>query len=122
MSSRAIQQSQSPIMAFSVMVFSAKMPSVVQCPILNAISHDPMKVSNSCLHAFSRADVIIFLAMQRRLAGWKDEHIPRGFPVHVLNSGTMMEVVKSFGVVTVFSIRLNSSSKHLCRFSLPNLH
>ena len=40
-----------------------------------------------------------FFVVKRRLTGWKDEHISRGFPV--LNSGTMMEVVKSFGVVTV---------------------
>ena len=54
-----------------------------------------------------------------RLTGQKDKHMPCGFPV--LKSGTMMEVVKSAGVVIVLSIRLNSRSWHLCRFSLPNL-
>ena len=65
-------------------------------------------------------DIIIFLPVHRRLTGQKDERMPRGFSV--LNSGTMMEVVKSFGIVIVFIIRLNSSNKHLCRFSLPNLY
>ena len=42
------------------------------------------------------------------------------FPV--LKSGTMMEVVKLSGIVIVLVIKLISSNKHLCRFSLPNLY
>ena len=93
---------------------------MVECPFLNATCRGPMKVSNSGLHALNIDDVIIFLSVHRRLTGRKDEHIPCGFPV--LKSGTMMEVVKSSGVIIVLSIRLNSISRHLCRFSLPNLY
>ena len=42
------------------------------------------------------------------------------FPV--LKSGAMMEVVKLSGIVIVLVIKLISSNKHLCRFSLPNLY
>ena len=34
----------------------------------------------------------------------------------------MIKILKSFGIVTVCIIGLNSSNKHLCRFSLPNVY
>ena len=74
---------------------------------------------NSGLHVLNRADVITSLAVHRKLTGWKDEHMSRGFPV--FKSGTMMEVVKSSGVVILLRIRWKSCSRHLCRFLLPNL-
>ena len=73
-----------PYQGFLSDEFYVKTQSVVQCSFLKAICHGPMKVSNSGLHALSRADVIICLAVQRRLTGQKDEQIPHGFPV--LNS------------------------------------
>lgn len=73
--------SPSPYQSFLGDGFHGIMQSVVLCPFLNAICHDPMgKVSNLGLHASSRADVVIFLPVHRRLTGRQDEHVPRGLP------------------------------------------
>ena len=80
----------------------------------------PNELSNSGLLALNRADVITFLAVQRKLTGRKDEHMPRGFPV--LKIGTKMEVVKSLGAVIVHQVeQQQQASVQICAPKLVKL-